>query len=254
MRSARAAAKITALLLWSILLTPPQLVVLFFHKGPFACWIPLYWHKGMRAVFGIQLEIRGKPCEGRQTLYASNHLSYLDIVALGGILKASFLAKKEVSSWPGFNILAYLCQTNYIERKKTAIAGAKNELEKLLSEGRSLIIFPEGTSTDGREVRPFKSSLFSLALSQKEDFYVQPVTIAVAEANGKKPVTQEDRDLYAWHINMDTSFARHLWRFAGTSGARLVITFHEPIRADMHTDRKVLAKTCHDRVSKGLDI
>lgn len=252
MRPARAVVKIALFLVLALLAIPPQLALLRLSKGPAAEWIPLLWHKAICAVFGIKIEIRGAPEKDRQALYVSNHLSYLDIVVLAGILRASFLSKKEVKSWPFFNILAYLQQTAYIERRKTALVTAKTDLETLLARGRSLIIFPEGTSTDGQSVRRFKSGLFALALEGLEPLPVQPVTISVAEADGRPPESQKDRDLYAWHIDMKDSLALHLWRFAKSSGARLIVTFHEPLSPAAFPDRKALAKACHDSVCKGL--
>jgi 1-acyl-sn-glycerol-3-phosphate acyltransferase len=252
MRSAKAALKITLFLLWIAIWIPPQALVLFFHKGRGAYIIPLFWHKGVCKIFGIRCEIRGAPNKGHQTLYMSNHLSYLDVSVLASILPAAFLAKQEVESWAVFGLLSKLQQCAYIERRRTAIAGEKSKLDKFLDTGRSLILFPEGTSTSGMSIFPFKTSLFSLAENRSID--IQPVTLALVETNGKKCATKEEFDLYAWPLEMETPLPTHLWQFAHTSGARLIITFHPVIRADKETDRKTLAKTCHDSVCKGLEV
>ena len=123
----------------------------------------------------------------------------------------------------------------------------------MLKDGKSLIIFPEGTSTDGREVLPFKSSLFSIAYKDGlADITLQPITLQMVQVNNKNVINQKDRDLYSWHINMDTPLEKHLWRFALSKGAIISLTFHNIIKANEVNDRKTLAKLCHNTVSNEL--
>ena len=253
MTSFKASFKLVLFALWSLLLVPPQILLLLLTKGPAAYYIPNLWQKGVCTIFGIRLEVCGTPETRRQVLFMSNHISYLDIPAIASLLKASFVAKGDVANWPVFGFLSKLQQTAFVERKRTSIGKEADSLQGRIAAGRSLIIFPEGTSTDGQTVLPFKSSLFSLALNDNNaDLYVQPMTVQVLEVNGREPRTQEDRDLYAWHRDMDTELPTHLWRFAQTSGAKLRMTFHEPLRAAAYEDRKVLAQACHDNVINGL--
>lgn len=256
MRTVIACCKFLAFALWSLLCVPPQLVLLMFHRGRYAYAVPELWHRGVCRIFNIQFYIEGTPYKSSQVFYMCNHLSYLDIPMLGSVIKqASFLAKSEVKNWPVFGFLSTLHQTEYIERKRTAVAEAAEALTNKVANGRNLIIFPEGTSTDGRTVRPFKSSLFVLALDSKNtDLHIQPVTIKLLEADGRPPFDQKDRDIYAWHIDMNTELPVHLWRFAKSKGARLLVIFHPPLKASDFDDRKALAKTCHDSVINGLQI
>ena len=253
MGNLRATIKFSLFAIWTLLLVPPQMLIKLFHNGKYSFLIPKLWHKGMRHVFGIKYEIRGKQNTGRQTLYMCNHLSYLDIPVLGSIITGSFVAKSEVEGWPIFGFLAKLQQTAFIERKRTAIAGAKSAIEKTLGDGRSLILFPEGTSTSGIIVKPFKSSLFSLAEVNGKSLDIQPVTITILETDGRPSRTQAENDLYAWPLEMETPMPVHFWAFGKMRGAKLIITFHDPIRTDATMDRKDLAKACHDSVSKGLE-
>ncbi len=253
MPTLRSSIKFFLFALWTLLLVPLQMIVRLFHAGKYSFLIPKLWHKGVRRIFGIRYEIHGKPNAARQTLYMCNHLSYLDIPVLGSIITGSFVAKSEVASWPLFGFLAKLQQTAFIERKRTAISGAKSAIEKTLQDGRSLILFPEGTSTSGLIVKPFKSGLFSLAEANGQSLDIQPVTIAVLETDGHPSPTQATNDIYAWPLEMETPMPVHFWAFGKTRGARLSITFHEPIRTHASMDRKELAKACHDSVSKGLE-
>lgn len=255
MRNIVASFKFALFALSCILAVPVQCAVLFFTKGDGAYVLPCLWHQIVCRIFGIRFTISGRPVTDRQILFMSNHLSYLDIPLIGSFLQASFLAKKDVESWPVFGFLSKLQQTAFIERKASATAREIENLSKRVEGRRSLILFPEGTSTDGRSVLPFKSSLFTLAMNnQQSDLLVQPMTIKLLSVDGQSPEPQDLRDLYAWHRDMDTDLATHLWRFARTSGAVLEVVFHEPINPAIFEDRKILAKACHEQVSKGLEI
>ncbi len=254
MKSFKASLKVAAFALWSLLCVPPQIVLLAFHKGKHAYLIPWIWENGVRIILGIRYEIEGIPLRGHRTFYMCNHLSYLDIPLLGSVLRASFVAKSEVENWPVFGFLSKLQQTEFIERKRTSIADEVNKISQKTASGRSLIIFPEGTSTSGTEVLPFKSSLFTLALGAgNDDLFIQPVTITLLEVDGRVPQTKDERDHYAWPIDLDMELPPHLFRFAKTSGAKLRLSFHPPLKACAFQDRKILAKACHDSVSKRLE-
>lgn len=255
MRPLVAAIKMLLFALVCLIGVPAQMILMCFTRGPAAYVLPCLWHKTVCAVFGIKVRITGAPHTGRQTIFVGNHLSYLDIPAIGSVLKASFVAKKDVAGWPVFGFLSKLQQTAFISRARADAAREKNALDAMLCEGKSLILFPEGTSTDGREVLPFKSSLFSIALKDENkstDLLIQPFTIVMDSVDGKSPQTQEQRDLYAWHIAMDTPMPAHLWRFARSRGAVLRLVFHDPVPAREHEDRKTLAKHCRNTVSNGL--
>lgn len=234
---------------------PIQSLILLFTKGDASRLLPRFWHRIACAIFGIRYTVTGTPNAGKQTLYMSNHISYLDIPVLGSLINGSFVAKSEVAGWPLFGFLADLQRTAYIRRSRTKIAEEKNTLQGRIAAGENLIIFPEGTSTSGFEVEPFKSSLFALAMGDdNENLYIQPVTIRVVEIDGRVPTSKDEQDIYAWPRDVDIDLHHHLWRFTQTRGATLEITFHDPLKASAYKDRKTLAKTCHDNVSKGLQI
>ncbi len=254
MRTSIAVLKMIEFALICLIIVPAQAILLLFHKGKYAYTLPYLFHKSLRYIFGIKINIEGTQNTLGQTIFMSNHLSYLDIILIGGVIKnASFVAKEDVAKWPVFGYLATLQQTAFISRSRTKAVQGRNMLENMLKDGRNLIIFPEGTSTDGRDVYPFKSSLFTIAYYETaKDLYVQPVTLNLNTTNGKELTSQETRDLYAWHLNMDMELPPHLWRFARSSGASLSIIFHPPLKASEFKDRKVLAKACHDNVINGL--
>lgn len=253
MPTAIASFKLLAFLALVIAVSLTQPIVLLFTRGPKAYILPRLWHRAVCFIFRIKITTQGAPRNHAQTLFMSNHISYLDIVTLGGLIKGSFVAKSEVEGWALFGFLSTLQQTVFIERKKTSIGRAKDGLQPRVENGDRFIIFPEGTSTDGREVRAFNSSLFQLALDTiQSDLMVQPVTISVEASNGMVINSQDIRDLYAWHVDMDMDLGAHLWRFAKTSGSEVRVVFHEPLAPAAYENRKILARDCHDAVSSGL--
>ncbi len=250
MRTIVATLKFLAFSLLTIILVPFQAIVMLFSKGKAAYILPCLWQKLVCKIFCIKIVKNGTPNTEKQTIFVSNHISYLDIPAIGSIIKASFVAKRDVASWPVFGFLSKLQQTAFISREKSDARLGKNALDAMLRDGKSLIIFPEGTSTDGRSVYPFKSSLFSVAMNANNtDINVQPFTLEMLSVDNHAIETQNDRDLYSWHLNMDTPLDKHLWRFAKSKGANIRLTFHQSFLASNFSDRKTLAKACHDAVS-----
>lgn len=251
MKNFKAGLKVGAFFLLVFISVPMQYIVFLLPlRQKYKSVLPFLFHKITCRIFGIRIGMQGTCVRGAQTLFLSNHISYLDIVALGSVIPASFIAKKEVDSWPLINILARLQPTAFIERRRTAIKKEGAGITQRLARGESFIIFPEGTSSDGRQVWPFKSSLFALAAGQK--LVLQPVTISVLSVDGQSPAAQNIREIYAWHLYMDAPLADHLWAFAKTSGAVLHITFHPALESSAFSDRKELASMCHSVVSSGL--
>ena len=256
MQTIIAALRMLAFALICVPVIPLQLLVLAVHKGRYSYIVPKLWHKGVCLIFNIKVRCSGEISAKHQTIFMSNHISYLDIPAIASIMPpASFVAKQDVESWPVFGFLSKLQQTAFISRSRADAQKVKHSLDQMLNSGKSLIIFPEGTSTDGVSVQPFKSSLFELALNRdNKDLRVQPITLKVLVSNGKPPETQEERDLYSWHVKMDTELHHHLWTFAKSKGALLNIEFHPPLLVTDFDNRKSLSKTCYESVSAGLEI
>ena len=253
MRTLIACLKVLTFIILSILLVPLQMLILAVHRGKFAYTVPYIWEGAVCKIFGLKVIIDGTPHQDKQTIYIANHISYLDIPVIASVLKASFVAKADVANWPVFGFLSRMQQTAFIERSRKDISVQRYALQNMLADGKSLIIFPEGTSSDGQNVLPFKSSLFSIAYNEdkpRETLYIQPLTLVLLQANGKEIETQADRDIYAWHGEMTLS--PHLWQFAKSKGATVKITFHSPYAATRYDDRKALAQKCHEDILNGL--
>jgi 1-acyl-sn-glycerol-3-phosphate acyltransferase len=243
--------KASLFFLWCLVMVPPQAILILFYRGPHAYHIPYLWHKGICLIFGLRVRVEGAPIETAQTLFVSNHVSYLDIPVIGSTLKASFVAKNEVAGWPVFGFLSRMQQTAFISRSRNHAQREKNALGNMLKEGKSLILFPEGTSTDGRDVASFKSSLFSMTLDgEHPDLLIQPFTLRIDRVDGKSPDDQAVRDLFAWYGDM--TMPPHLRAFTAGRGADVTLVFHSPIRPNDYPDRKSLAEACESAVRSGL--
>ena len=254
MRSIIAFIKVISFVLVSIIAIPIQgIVFLILGYTRFVNFIPNLYGKTVCFILRIKVKINGTPAKAGNVIYIGNHLSYADIGSIGGNVPASFISKAEIKSWPIFGQLATVSRTVFIERDRNAATKCIKDIKKTLTTGQNLILFPEGTSTNGTEVLPFKSTLFELFLSDelKEKLTVQPFTVTITHIDGKPITDPKDNDIYAWYGDMD--FFPHLWRLAKSKGATILLTFHQSRKASDYDDRKVFAADCFEDVSKGLE-
>ena len=214
--------------------------------------LPHIFHHGLCFILGLKREFSGQLSTHRPSLYVSNHISYIDVFVLGG-LPAYFIAKSEVANWPILGPLSRFQNTLFVERK----AGkARSQLELLkthLRQGNSLTLFPEGTSTDGAHVEPFKSSLFEAANLGDDSMKVaiQPVTVAYTHYNNEKIEQQSVRDNYAWYGKMP--FAGHFFNLFSLKKAGVKIHYHPVCYIDEFESRKQCADHCQALVAKKLE-
>ena len=206
------------------------------------------WSRAVMKIIGVKRELIGYGTGAN--IFVSNHISWLDILAINSALDVIFIAKNEVRSWPGLGFLALLAQTIFIERKSLNVLSQKYALEKCLKRGQSVFFFPEGTSSDGSNVKQFKSSLFEVCYSEffKKNNWgsVQPITISY-----KSPI-QDDPSFYSFWREEDTIFAniRKIIKRAGEGRVRLV--FHRPLEFHRYRDRKDLSNACFKTIKNGL--
>lgn len=242
MRPVIAAIKLTAFFLWAFIAVLLQIPVLSIARmtgiTSFIYIIPQLFHSVTCWIFKIHVQINGKISNTKQTVFISNHISYLDIPVLGSHIRASFIAKQDVAQWPLFGFLSKMQRTFYVSRNRVSVAQETAAIKSIFQGGTNLILFPEGTSSSGESVLPFHSSFFSLIIPKSPssaETLLQPITLHIEETNGKAIKSQQDRDIYAWHGDME--LAPHLWAFAKMSGAKLRLVFH-PLITVKHTDNR----------------
>jgi 1-acyl-sn-glycerol-3-phosphate acyltransferase len=202
---------------------------------------------------GIDLLVRGQLCRDKPVLFVANHASYLDIIVIGALVKAAFVAKKEVGQWPGIGLMAKLGRTVFIERRPRRSKDQKDQMMgRLMAEGESLILFPEGTSNDGNRVLPFKSALLSVAEARLPDgrpLPVQPISVAYTRLGGL-PMGRGWRPYFAWYGDME--LASHLWTVLGLGRLTVEVTFHPAITLEQFGSRKALADHCYEVIRHGV--
>jgi 1-acyl-sn-glycerol-3-phosphate acyltransferase len=211
-------------------------------------YLPILFHRGLSRALGVRIRCHGRPARPGPVLYVVNHLSWADIPVLGARLNASFVAKSEVAGWGPVGWLASFARTVYVAREARTRASAQaDELAQRLRAGNSIILFPEGTNSDGTTVLPFKSSLFAV-VGSVPGLRVQPVSLAYTHINGL-PVTRRQLPDIAWVG--DTALAPHAMGFSGLGRVTAEILFHDPIDPADFADRKALARHCHALILAG---
>ncbi|HKY93766.1 MAG TPA: lysophospholipid acyltransferase family protein [Kiloniellales bacterium] len=218
---------------------------------PFQRSFPMWYHRRICRIMGLRVEARGEQSTVRPTLFVSNHVSYLDIEVLGSLIKGSFVAKAEVRQWPIFGWLARLQRSVFVERRAGRAAESRDEMGDRLNAGDSLILFPEGTTSDGNRILPFKSALFSVADRQVDGrpLVVQAVSVAYAKLDGM-PMGRYLRPYVAWYGAME--LGGHFARMFGLGTVTVIVEFHPPVTIDLFANRKALAAYCQAQVSRGV--
>jgi 1-acyl-sn-glycerol-3-phosphate acyltransferase len=249
----KAVRRLFLFVLWTLVLTVPQyLLVRFRPQSSYARKIPKRYHRVAARIVGLDVKVRGRISRERPTLFVSNHLSYMDIPVLGSLIEGSFVAKTEVGTWPGFGTLARLQQTVFVNRaKRASSAEQRDSMIGRLKSGDNLILFPEGTSSDGNRTLPFKSALFAVASMEIDGkpLCVQPVTISCTHLDGI-PIGRWLRPVYAWYGDME--LPSHIWQLTGTGKLRVQVQFHAPMTVQDVGSRKALATACWQKISLGL--
>ncbi|MBK3800012.1 1-acyl-sn-glycerol-3-phosphate acyltransferase [Azospirillum brasilense] len=248
----RGGLRLAVYLLWTLMLVPVQALAVAV-RSPLRFRIPRFYHRVCAAILGIGVVVRGERATDGPVLFVSNHSSYLDITVLGSVIPGSFVAKSEVAGWPFFGALAKLQQTVFVERKaRSGVEKQRDELGARLDAGDSLILFPEGTSSDGNRTLPFKTALFAVAARRIGDrpLTVQPVSIAPTRLDGI-PMGIAFRPCYAWYGDMD--LAPHLWTVFTLGRMTVEVEFHPPVTIDGFSSRKALADHCQRAVARGVE-
>ena len=248
-RPVRAVRRGAAAILWTVLACGVQALLLLLPGHAKVWFARVYWAVFARLI-GLQVRRIGVPAacgHGRRVVYAANHCSWLDIPVLGGQLEACFVSKDEVASWPGVSLVARLGRTVFVTRQRRATGRERDDMRGRLAAGDDLLLFPEGTSSDGSRVLPFRSAFFSVAEGEGPPL-IQPVSV-VYDRLGGLPTRRSTRAVFAWYGDMD--LASHFWRLAQSRNMRATVLLHPPLDPKDFTNRKLLAQAAWDAVAGG---
>lgn len=226
------------------------LQALFLRLSPISArHFPHWYHKRVCRLLGIRLHIDGTLSHDRPVLLIANHTSWLDIPVISAVAPVSFVAKSEVGGWPLMSSLARLQRSVFVDRqRRTAVGTTANEILSRLEQGDKIVLFAEGTSSDGNRVLPFKTSLFAAAKPSSKagdpqsilDADVQILAVAYTHLHGI-PLGHTGRArLIGWYGDMD--LVSHAWDLLQAGPLDVHISIGAPKALDTFSDRKELAR------------
>ena len=204
---------------------------------------PALFHRVFLALFSVRVTQSGTPPRpGEAALVLANHISWLDIIAIGSLRPLSFVAKSEIAGWPVIGTLAALQRTVFIDRaRRGATATVNAAIGHRLARGELVVLFAEGTTGDGTRLLPFRSSLVGAARAaiqaETDRIRLQPLAITYPRRNGL-PVGRVERPEIAWYGDMD--LAPHLALFFEKGPIDVHVVWGQPIAFEAGTDRKAV--------------
>ncbi|MCV2864185.1 lysophospholipid acyltransferase family protein [Albidovulum sediminicola] len=219
----------------------------FRHRRPLSPFVTQFVCRSAFVILGMRYRVRGQPMRERGAIVA-NHASWLDIFTLNACQRIYFVSKSEVARWPGIGWLARATGTVFIARDPRQAKDQQRVIESRLRAGNRLVIFPEGTSTDGLRVLPFKPTLFQAFYTHGLDhvMHIQPVSVVYRAPEGREP------RFYGWWGDM--AFAPHFLKSLATlRHGEVEVIFHDPVAVDAFPSRKELARHCEEIVRQGLE-
>ncbi len=248
-----ATIRISLFVLWSSLCVVFGYVFLFLHLKTNA-FLHIWWKLSNR-IFGLKLKVVGQIDKSKKIIYVSNHISYWDIFAYGEALNPTFISKTEVRKWP---VIGYLsdkfARLYFMDRRPSAVKTEKENINNFLKTiTRSMMFFPEGTTTDGSCILPFRGALF-------ENFLEKDVDICLCFIEYKKisgiPVkTKAQRRVHAWYNDPDLrlediSLFKSMFKAAMYKNFEVQVKQIGLFNMKKITDRKEITKLCEKAILK----
>ena len=241
MNTLRSAVLVTLVLLLSLPLLLVQAVAV--RTAPrLARRIPMRINRMLLFAMGVRVHARGAPTTRRPTILVANHVSWLDIPILAAIAPVRFVAKAEIASWPVIGWCARLIGTVFIERgNHGTVAEKASEVIAALRAGDLVIVFPEGTTSDGNRVLPFKSGLLGAVRDGlgNEELLVQPLSIVHTHASGL-PLGRAHRSHAAYPGLV--SLGESLGRVLGEGALDVAVDWGESVAYPAGAHRKAFAR------------
>lgn len=204
----------------------------------------------LRMILNIKVTVVGDEGNLERGGYViiANHMSYVDGIVLGSLFPIVFVSKKEVKSWPIVGQWNILSGTIFIDRQHPAKVGTLvAEMKAKLQQEANILLFPEGTSTNGERMLPFQT--VPLAAPLRNRSVIVPVTLAYKSIE-EQPVNKSNRDLIYWYGDMD--FMTHFWKLLKLRSIEALVTVQPKIECFRYTDnsagRKKLAEDCYNHV------
>jgi lyso-ornithine lipid O-acyltransferase len=215
-------------------------------KWPMRRHIPTLYHRLVCRTLGVRINAVGRQADVRPLLIVANHASWLDISVLTAAAPVVFVAKREVATWPVFGLLARLQRSVFVDRtRRLRTKQVNREIARRLADGDAVLLFAEGTSSDGNRVLPFRTALIGSArdaianAGHAERVWIQPLSIAYTAMLGI-PLGRQNRNAVAWYGL--TSLLPHLRQLVARGAIDVTVTWGDPIPYDEFSDRKAVAR------------
>src|SRR5229473_346446 len=244
---------VSALVVLTLVLLPFQLIGIAFDLR-LQRTIPHLYHRILCVLIGIRISEIGRRSTATPALILSNHVSWLDICVITALAPVVFVAKSEVAEWPVFGWLAKLQRTIFINRQARHQTGAATrEIAGRLLGGDAVVLFAEGTSSDGIRVLPFRSALVGAvhhalgAGTQHTHVTVQPMSLAYVGFGGV-PIGRGLRERVAWYGDAD--LVPHLLAVLSSGAVYVTVSWGEATAYDMSADRKAIARDAEQSVRR----
>ncbi len=207
-------------------------------QAPYAARLPMLYHRFAARLMGLRVRVSGVPLNAGPRLFLCNHSSWLDIIALGSVMPLSFVARADVADWPIFGLFAKLQRTVFVDRtRKMATKQARDALAGRLQHKEAIVLFAEGTTSDGNRVLSFRSALIGAVSGSLEepDTALQPVAMAYRRRSGL-PLMRHERPAIAWYGDME--LIPHFGGVLKGGPIEVEICFGPPLTAEHKADRK----------------
>jgi 1-acyl-sn-glycerol-3-phosphate acyltransferase len=208
--------------------------------------VSILYSRALCALIGVRITVAGRPPAHDAVLVLSNHVSWLDILVITATVPVIFVAKSEVAGWPLIGWAARARGTVFVARDRRQQTPAANAtIARHLAEGQSIVLFAEGTSSDGNRVLPFRSALVGAlreALAQADTgarIAVQPLSIAYTGLLGL-PMGRQHRPVVAWYGERD--LVPHVTDLLRRGAIDVTLSWGDPVAADAAGDRKALVR------------
>lgn len=246
---------ITAALAVVLVLLPFQVIGLLGVKW-LSANVPVWFHTIIAWLLGVRIKTVGRAETKKPLMLVSNHVSWLDIVVLSALRPVSFVAKADMKHWPVFGQLAQLQRTVFIKREARRTVGHQaNEIADRLKAGDVMVLFPEGTTSDGHALNPFKTPLFeaarlALVEGEMEAATIQPVAIHYTRLHGM-PLGRQWRQHVAWPGEI--GLGESIFPIIASGGLDVTVHYGAPIGLTADSNRKIIAQEARAAIRSALN-